>query len=118
MASSADYTIKQHDHGTTIVITLQEQNPVTEEWSDMNLTAVDVAKLLLKASGTGVISGVADVTDAANGEVTYTWDADDLQAAGTYEAEVQLTYNDDSVETVPNDGYFSVEVVADLNAGD
>lgn len=114
----ADYTVKQHDHGTTLVIDLQKQNPDTKQYNPIDLTGVTEVKLLMKAEGIGLVTGIAAVTDAVAGEITYTWDADDLNADATYEAEVQLTWTGGAVETVPNDSYFSILVKADLNAGD
>jgi hypothetical protein len=57
---------------------------------------------------------VADITDAANGEVSYAWLSGDTATAGIYRAEFEVTDTAGKVETYPTEGYIDVEIVPDL----
>ncbi len=106
----------------------------------MDLSAVASCRLILKKQGTtvtgtctmitltaAIAAGLASDTDPDTGEawtapelatecvVRYPWIAADTSSAGIYEGEVELTHGVNLIETVPNDGYFSVEFVADLD---
>ncbi len=50
-------------------------------------------------------SNPCTITDAANGQVSWTPGADDLTPPGAYHYVFKITYNDGSVETVPNNSY-------------
>ena len=50
----------------------------------------------------------------ASGVVTYSWGTADLNTAGTYQAEVEIIWNDGKPETFPNDGYWDVTVTDDI----
>jgi len=103
----ADFTIKQHDTWPALRATLTDQD------GPINLTTATAIKLIMK--GTAVtVTGNCTVTDAPNGIVTYTWATGDLNTADTYNLEFEITWNTGKVETVPNDSYLTVKVVADL----
>lgn len=59
-------------------------------------------------------SGDVSITDAANGEITYSWQAGDTSTAGTYIAEVEVVDGSD-VATYPNRGTFNIHVEEGLN---
>ena len=61
------------------------------------------------------VDNVADVTDEDNGRVEYTWSSGDTDEAGTYYGEIEITYGDDTVETFPNSGYFTIIIQEDLD---
>jgi len=61
------------------------------------------------------IDASADITDAANGRVEYTWVSGDTDTAGTYYGEIEVTYGDLTVETFPNNGYFTIIIQEDLD---
>jgi len=112
------WTIKQHDTRPKYIAALKDKfgTPSVEPIDLTNATSVDFimrAKSATDASSTG-IRAEADITDAVNGIVTYTWDPTDTAAVGSYNVEFEITWNDGGVETVPNDGYMEVEVVDDL----
>lgn len=103
----ADYVIKANDTYPAIEAVLSDQ------LGAIDLTTADQVKLLLKSSAF-VITGICDIVDAATGSVSYTWQVGDTANAGTYSGEFEITWATDIIETVPNDGYFSVDIVADL----
>jgi hypothetical protein len=55
------------------------------------------------------------VTNASGGIVQYPWVASDTDTAGTYYGEVEVTYADNTVETCPNNGYFTIIIKEDLD---
>jgi len=48
------------------------------------------------------------------GQVRFDWDVDDVLPAANYLAEWEVTFNDGSVESFPNNGYFVIRVIAAL----
>ena len=61
------------------------------------------------------INAEADITNAAGGRVEYTWASGDTDSAGTYYGEIEVTYGDLTVETFPNNGYFTIIIQEDLD---
>jgi len=58
-------------------------------------------------------SGVT-VEDASTGVVVYSWENGDTDETGMFEAEWEVTYSDNTVETFPNDRYIDVEIIGDI----
>ncbi len=75
------------------------------------------ARFHMKAYGatTLKVDAVADITDEDNGRVEYTWASGDTDTAGTYYGEIEVTFADNSVETFPNSGYFTIIIQEDLD---
>lgn len=98
----ADFEIKEGDTSPAIKYQLQDEdgNPVDLSGANvrfmMRLGSADTLKIDTSESG------AVAVTDAAGGIVEYAWQVDDTDAAGTYQAEWEVTYSDGSVETFPN----------------
>jgi hypothetical protein len=99
--------LKANDTRPILEIHLQEDG------SPLDLTDVTDSKLLMK-SGAVLIERECEVVDAPNGVVEVTFLAEDTASAGTYQAEVELTYSDGGVETVPNNGYAAITIQPDL----
>jgi hypothetical protein len=67
-------------------------------------------ELLVDDNTTGNVS----ITDAANGEVSYSWQSGDTDTSGTYIGEVRVS--DGSGEsTYPNNGTFNIYIEEGLN---
>lgn len=114
----ADYVIKQNDQGASIDVLLEEYDATAATWGPIDLSDVVTVRLLMK-SPTAAVTGVGEILDPLAGTVRYVWDSDDLDFAGEYRAEHELTYASGVIETVPNGAvpdrqYFTVEVVEDL----
>lgn len=106
----ADFTIKRGDNVPILEATLSDQD------GPINLTGATV-KLIMKGKGTAsgtTISGTCVIVSAAAGTVSYSWLTGNTDVVGSYDLEFQITYSGGGIETVPNDGYKSVEIVADL----
>lgn len=110
----ADFTIKRGDSWPPIVATL------SDNVGQLNLTTATQVKLLFKTvTGSTVYSRVCTITTPAAGQVTYTWTGADaatgpLSTVNSYNVEWEITWGDGSITTVPNEGYKTLSVVADL----
>lgn len=107
----ADITIKRGDTYPPLVLGLSDANGV------INLTGVSEVRLLIKDStppNTTVTTGALSISNAALGQVTYNWELDDLLAIGVYNCEVEINWSGSLWQTVPNNGYFTLQVGADL----
>jgi hypothetical protein len=104
----SDYVLKAGDSWPPLAATLSDGS------GPVNLTTADSVRWIMK-SGSTVVSGPCVVADAVNGRVAYAWDPGDTDTAGAYQGEFEVTWNVGEVETFPNDGYVSVQIIADLD---
>lgn len=111
MASSTIFTIKRNDTKKAIDGILKSNAAV------VNLTSCTVKFIMSLASKKNAVPKVkksATIVDPLAGTVSYQWVTGDLDTKGTYDAEWEVTFLDGKVATFPDDGYLTVEVVADL----
>lgn len=111
----SDVTMKQHD--TRPVLTRYLIQTVNGATSPFDLTGVGSIGLLMRHTSAlaVVVNGVASVVTVSSAYIAYKWATNDTATTGIYNAEYQVSYTDGGVETVPNDGYFSIEIVDDLD---
>lgn len=111
----ADLTMKRNDTWPPLSAVLKDG-----EGNPLDLTTADTIRILLAGSITIKTGPAAIVGDPKDGTVEYEWqgaegeDPADLHTAGEYKGEFEITYEDGSVQTVPNDDYFTLAVVEDL----
>lgn len=105
------FHIKQHDTKPSIKATLKDGDGTV-----INLTDATVRFHMRKigATSTTVDAAATVVSPATGGVVQYDWSAADTATIGTYHAEFEVTYGDNSIETFPNNGFISVVVTDDL----
>jgi hypothetical protein len=108
----ADITIKKDD--TRPVIQRYLIQNLDGATSPVNLTTASAVTFIMKTGAANPVTGVASIVTAASGCVAYKWATGDTASSGLYDAEWEVAWADGGYETVPNDGYFSIEVVADL----
>jgi hypothetical protein len=108
----ADITIKKDDTRPALQRYLRQTVDGVE--SPIALTTAGSILFIMKLSGANPVSGLCSVVNAASGAVAYKWATGDTASAGMYDAEFEIAWQDGGYETVPNDGYFSIEIVADL----
>ena len=114
----ADYVIKRGDFGPAqpLVGTLSDQN------GPINLTDALSVQLFMRSETLLIKTGPAEITDAANGKIKYVFegvegaDPIDTAEAGTYRLEAKITWDDGSVQKVPNEGYLELEITEDLES--
>lgn len=92
------FSVKRGDTGPALVFALSPASVVLSG-------ATVVANMRNRKTGAVKISRAAATVVTATGSPTvkYTWGASDLDTAGTYDFEFEVTYSDASVETFPND---------------
>ena len=104
------FYIKQNDTTPAIRATLQNGSG----------NAVDLASTTVRfhmreiGSSTTKVDASATVINANTGIVQYDWDAADTDTIGTFQAEFEVTYSDDSIETFPNNGYIPIVITDDI----
>ena len=118
------FEIKQGDRRPVFVVVLKDDfGEPTEAVVDLtNAGHVSgTAFFNMRVAGGGAVKinrGTASITNAAGGEVTYNWGAADTDTAGSYEAEVEIIWNDGKPETFPNGptagSYFEITITDDI----
>jgi hypothetical protein len=112
----ADFTIKQHD--TRPAWTVQLKDDLDGTPSNINLTTAAGVRFLMRsqtAPGALKVNGTCAITNASTGTISYTFVAADTDTVGAFNVEVEITWSDGGVQTVPNTGYWTVQVVDDLD---
>ena len=105
------FRIKTNDTSPLLQVTLADANG-----NAIGLAGAS-ARFHMKAFGADAltIDAPAAITNAISGIVQYTWLAADTTTAGTYYGEIEVTYGDASIETFPNNGYFTIIITEDLD---
>ena len=105
------FYIKQNDTRPVLEVFLRDERDRA-----VDITGATVVFHLRNASDdTNIISsGTVTVVNSVNGQVRYSWSATDTATALVGEAEFQVTFIGDAVETFPNDGYIKVIILDDV----
>jgi hypothetical protein len=104
------FYIKRNDTSPSMLATLQDA-----DGDAVNITAASVRFHLRPiGSQTVTVDEAATIVTALDGLVRYDWQAADTDTIGSYQAEFEVTYEDGTVETFPNDGYIRVEIISDI----
>jgi hypothetical protein len=104
-----DITIKRGDTRHAIKAVLKDASG-----APVDLTGCSVNFHMAPLNRPAVISRAAHIEDAGNGEVWMVWAPGETDAAGFYQAEFEVTYQDGKRETFPNNGYISLLIQNDL----
>lgn len=104
------FSIKQNDTSPSLQATLKDAS-----LSPIDLTGASVQFHMKSVDGTVKVDAAMDIVTPLSGLVQYDWQAGDTDTVGTYYVEFQVTYADLAVETFPNNGSLSVNVVRELN---
>ena len=104
------FYIKQNDTSPKLLATLQNASG-----SAIDLTGASVRFHMRTISGSSiVVDAAATIVTALSGIVRYSWTAPDTATIGSYQGEFEVTYADATIETFPNDGYISIEIIDDI----
>jgi hypothetical protein len=132
VSDEADFIIKRNDSGAAqpLKATLEklkvdaEGKPELlegqEQFVPINLSTAASVHMYAKSDARRIKFGAMTLVDKPNGKVEYAFqkaageEPADLSKEGTYKLEFEITWADGSVQTVPNDGYLTLEVVEDL----
>jgi hypothetical protein len=63
------------------------------------------------------ISRPATIVNAAQGQIRVDWQTGDTDTIGIMRCEFEITFTDNTILTVPNDGYFLISIVPELGLG-
>lgn len=105
-------SFKQNDRLPSLTVTATQADGTAYD-----LTGATGAVFHLRNSETGAVklsSMTATVVNAAQGILRYDWGTNDLDTAGLFDAEFEVTMNTGRKITVPTQGYISVRVVDDI----
>lgn len=103
----SDFTLKVGDRSPSI--SAQLFNP---DGTNPSLVGATVTFRMKNTSTGAIITGSAVVDDAGQAKVHYAWGASDTLVAGTYNAEWRVVDAGGIQSTYPNDGFFTVSVIA------
>lgn len=119
------FYIKQGDTSPAILRQFLDAsgNPVNLTGATIKFNmAMDTGQLICNQKAATIFTGTlpaelggATVT-AAQGWMKYAWVAADTAIPGVARAEFQVTFNDGSIETVPNLGYETVTITPEISA--
>jgi hypothetical protein len=114
------FEIKQFDRRPLFVVILKDDFGTATE-AVVNLTTAGSAVFNMRAANGGAVKvnrGAATITNAAGGEVTYNWGTADTDTVGSFEAEVEIIWNDGKAETFPGGpaggSYFQITITDDI----
>jgi len=102
------FTIKQNDTSPRLLYQLDLPDGQTLNGS------VTVRFHMAQPDGTVVVDELGAVWSADDQQTVYNWAAADTAADGTFKAEFEVTFDDGSIETFPNNEYLLVKVYPDL----
>lgn len=107
----ADLQLKQGDTSPALEMQCQDNSG---DPKDISGGSVDFHFKEQGATET-VISTGATITNGTEGRVKYQWQPDDTNITpAIYEGEFEITYSDGYIETFPNTGNFTIEIVAEV----
>jgi hypothetical protein len=104
------FFIKQNDTSPNLDATLKDASD-----NAIDLAGASLRFHMRKIGATSAkVDAAATIIDEDTGQVRYTWSAGDTDTIGSFEAEFEVTYGDGSVETFPNNKFFSIEITDDI----
>lgn len=83
----------------------------------VDLTGATVMFHMTNMFAGNVVNAAAIITNAAAGQVSYSWQSGDTATPGVYSAEWTVTFSGGAQETFPLNGYRQIEVLPDLSVG-
>lgn len=103
----ADIVLKKGDRLPVVKATLKDVNGAVD------LTGTTV-KFIMRNGGVVKINAAAVIESAVAGTVKYEWALADVDTAGQFRAEFEVTDGTGKKLTFPNDRYLSVEILEDI----
>lgn len=104
------FNLKQNDTSPALQTTLLDGDGLP-----VSINGNNGVRFHMRApAGAVKIDADAIVVDASAGIVRYNWLPEDTDTAGTFQAEFEVTYTDNSVETFPNLGYIDIVITDDI----
>lgn len=109
------WTIKQHDTAPPLPLHLTSTDPTTRATTDIDLsTATRVRVLIARGPGHPPIVDRDVEVRPVDGRLEFAWEPGDTDVDGVWQAEVEITWGDGTIQTVPGGGYATFRIVPDL----
>ncbi|MDD9266040.1 BppU family phage baseplate upper protein [Paenibacillus sp. GCM10023248] len=103
-------TMKRGDTRTAIKAAL-----ISPKGTPVKLNNASVKfKMATYRKGSILVNREADILSADDGIVSFVFEPEEVTTLGTMKAEFEVTYEDGSVETFPNQGYILINFESDL----
>lgn len=109
----ADFTMKANDTLPRLRSTLTYSDASVV---DLTGSSVQFIMRTVDPGAPKVKAAAAIVTASAPAVVEYTWAAVDTDSPGSYLGEFEVTFPDSRVRTFPTEGYFTIDILSDLDA--
>ncbi|HHY42578.1 MAG TPA: BppU family phage baseplate upper protein [Thermoanaerobacterales bacterium] len=103
------FVIKQGD-----TLPMLEAQLFDPDGNPLNLDLCGVHFYMKNRYSSETINKQASIKDIENGIVQVIWEDGDTSKAGIYQCEFEVNMPDGSIITVPNDGYFLLQIVSEL----
>jgi Rib/alpha/Esp surface antigen-like repeat protein len=104
------FALKQNDTSPAVRVELFDS-----VGKRVDLTGCTVRFLMrVKKAEVHKVAGAVEFEDVKNGIVIYRWAPADTDTVGDFQAEVEVTYPDNTVETFPGCGYIGVRISDDI----
>lgn len=111
----SDVQLKTGDTSPAVTATL-----TSPDGTAINVSAADVRFQMepaLDPDAGLTVDAPATIMDGDAGRVRYDWQAGDTVTPGRYHGEFVVDHHDGTTETVPNDGYFIIQILPRLSGG-
>lgn len=103
------FAVKQNDTLPNLEAQLMDH-----EGNPINLDLCGVKFHMSNFKGEVKIDRPATIVDVVNGKVKVDWKTGDTNAVGTYKCEFEVNMPDGKIITIPNDGYFLINIISEL----
>lgn len=103
------FYIKQND-----TLPALEAQLLDADGTPINLDMCGVKFHMKEAYGRKEIDRPATIADIEQGRVRVDWQTGDTDTTGLFRCEFEIIFTDDTILTVPNDGYFLIRIVEEL----
>jgi hypothetical protein len=108
----ARFNIKVGDTAPDLQATLKNADGTV---IDLSAASAVLFHMREKGSDTAKVERAAIiVAPASGGVVRYVWQTADTDTEGTYEGEFEITFNDGTISTVPNNGYIEIPMKTEI----
>lgn len=101
--------LKRGDTRTAIRATLLDPGGLP-----VNLAGASVRFIMADFRGTVRIAREAVIADATQGKVWFVFEPTETDETGTFRGEFEVRFSDGRLETYPNSGYLTIEIIPDL----
>lgn len=112
MARNPDFSMKQNDRLPSFDVVVMTG---LKEIVDLTDFSTPTFHMWNKRTREVIVDAAATIVSATGGLLRYSWAAADTDIPGLYEAEFGLVYTGSLPMTIPNDGYYLIEITPEIS---